>query len=117
MFDTKFRNICVVVFIVPVCNAILNGTPLQPGQCPYNCILKTKNIGSTGFFGTCACAIIGEEWVLTAAHCVASNDIESMLISYGSQEFNDINRLSQEVPRSNVVYIPLLYIGLLLNQK
>lgn len=117
MFNAKLAIFCIAVAVVSRSYAILNGTPLQPGQRTYSGILKTKDIGSNVYSGTCACAIIDTTWVLTAAHCVISSNIDSMLISYGSEKFSDVNRQSQIVPRSNVIYIPLLYLGPPANQK
>lgn len=117
MFNAKLAIFCIAVALVSRSYAIIDGTPLQPRQRTYSCILKTKDIGSTEFSGECACAIIDAIRIVTAAHCVVSDNIDSMLISYGSEKFSDTNRQSQIVPRSNVIYIPLLYLGPPANQK
>ncbi|XP_037386182.1 granzyme A-like [Talpa occidentalis] len=78
------RNSCTVlafslwaaIFLLLIpedfCEKIIGGHDVQPHSRPYMVLLQTKN-------SLCAGALIKEDWVLTAAHCVLNKKSQIIL--------------------------------------
>lgn len=82
-FDLRAKHIQSRSVVVPVLEnegRITNGNDATVGQFPYQCglLLKVNLIQSNW----CGCSVIGNEWVLTAAHCV--DNIQSATVYLGA---------------------------------
>lgn len=75
---------------------VVGGADAAEGQFPYQCSLYVNN----GF--TCGCVILGERYVLTAAHCVGG-PVGSYLARVGSNQINQGTevRFSDIVPHES----------------
>ncbi|XP_031638028.1 chymotrypsin-1-like isoform X2 [Contarinia nasturtii] len=58
---------------------IIGGTDVVDGSAPYQCSLQRNERHG------CGCAIIGDEWILTAAHCVRTG-IQNVKILVGTND-------------------------------
>lgn len=56
-----------VTLATPFSGRIVGGADATPGQFPYQVSLRIKDSH------TCGGSIIDNQWILTAAHCVAEN--------------------------------------------
>ena len=85
---------------------VIGGRKSDPGEWPWMAmILLRKSDGS--FDPSCGGVLLGSEWIVTAAHCVADvlskNDI---LIRLGAHERNTKSSQTQEISVSNVYVHP-----------
>ncbi|TMW46908.1 hypothetical protein DOY81_008016 [Sarcophaga bullata] len=81
--ELKQRN--VVVPVMKTEGRITNGYDADVGQFPYQVGMWLKIDADT--YSWCGASIIGQEYLLTAAHCL--DDIESVTIYFGTTNLND----------------------------
>ncbi|MCZ0983311.1 serine protease [Streptomyces diastatochromogenes] len=62
--------------------AVVGGTDAPAGAYPYQAALLTQ--GSTGWRQACGGSIIGDRWILTAAHCVEGTAVDRMAVGVGT---------------------------------
>jgi len=80
---------------------ITNGQIAAPGQFPYQVGLHLHIGDKTGY---CGGTIIGDRWILTAAHC--SDIVDSVTVVLGATKILDKNEPNQQtifVPKSNIL--------------
>ncbi|XP_025303858.1 granzyme A [Canis lupus baileyi] len=72
-FPASSFSIAIFLLLVPgdFCVEIIGGNQVSPHSRPYMVLLKGKKI--------CAGALIAEDWVLTAAHCVLDKNSQVIL--------------------------------------
>lgn len=80
---------------------IMNGETAVEGQFPYQVSLHISVNGGGGSF--CGGSIIGNEWILTAAHCTAN--VASVKIYYGSIKRQE-SQFSHEVQADQIIRHP-----------
>ncbi|XP_055321233.1 transmembrane protease serine 9-like [Sitodiplosis mosellana] len=64
----------------PSSTRIVGGVDAEDGAAPFQCSLQSNKRHS------CGCAIISEEWIVTAAHCVAGRTPTNLEIYVGSND-------------------------------
>ncbi|XP_055309483.1 chymotrypsin-2-like [Sitodiplosis mosellana] len=59
------------VELSPLSSRIVGGIVAKDGQAPYQCSMQRINPNTNLYRHTCGCVIISEQWILSAAHCLA----------------------------------------------
>ncbi|XP_032827538.2 coagulation factor VII-like isoform X3 [Petromyzon marinus] len=57
---------------------IVNGWRCEPGECPWQVLLVSSETGR----GLCGGALLNDEWVITAAHCIVGAKTQGGLANY-----------------------------------
>ncbi|XP_078732467.1 venom prothrombin activator vestarin-D1-like [Lampetra fluviatilis] len=57
---------------------IVNGWRCEPGECPWQVLLVSYETGK----GLCGGALLNDEWVITAAHCIVGAKTQGGLANY-----------------------------------
>ncbi|MBI4973126.1 serine protease [Candidatus Roizmanbacteria bacterium] len=66
-------------------NFIINGVPAEENEFPYFAYIKSENNSSSKF---CGGSLIGESWILTAAHCVKNFESKEIYVIIGLNTLN-----------------------------
>ncbi|XP_055301540.1 chymotrypsin-2-like [Sitodiplosis mosellana] len=64
----------------PSSDRIVGGVNAEDGVAPFQCSLQVRKRH------ICGCAIISEEWIVTAAHCVSGRTAENLEVYVGSND-------------------------------
>ncbi len=118
--DTNFKILILILFIMSIKiisanNYILGGHEVDISEAPYQ--VQVELIGVNGSITHhCGGAIIGEEWIITSAHCVSNGLIplnpSSLMIHAGTSIFSD-NTIGQRINVEEVIlhpyYAPFVY--------
>jgi len=67
---------------------IVSGENARPGQWPWMISVQVRT--RRGYYHKCGAALLNKEWALTAAHCLASVQQDSILVKYGGLDFASI---------------------------
>jgi len=70
---------------------IVGGQPAEEGDFPYQ--VRIYSVGNDDI-GFCGGSVIGDKWVLTAAHCVM--DVDKVMVGYGSVDRTQTKRIPSE---------------------
>lgn len=66
-----------------IANRVVNGSDALYAEFPYMASLRTR----TGMH-TCGATILATDWILTAAHCIYSENPEDYSVQYGTNEIS-----------------------------
>ena len=72
-------------------NLIINGVPAEENEFPYFALILIRRDAGIGL---CGGSLIGEEWVLTAAHCFTGSKPQDLLVILGLNK-TDLELYSQ----------------------
>jgi secreted trypsin-like serine protease len=81
---------------------IVGGEEAKEGQFPYQVRIYSVGNDTVGF---CGGSVIGDKWVLTAAHCVL--DVTEVMVGYGSTDRSETTK----VPIEKVIVHPTYLEG------
>ena len=81
---------------------IVGGEEAKEGQFPYQVRIYSVGNDTVGF---CGGSVIGDKWVLTAAHCVL--DVTEVMVGYGSTDRSETTK----VPSEKVIVHPTFLEG------
>ncbi|XP_061428646.1 coagulation factor VII-like isoform X1 [Lethenteron reissneri] len=81
---------------------IVNGWRCEPGECPWQVLLVSYETGK----GLCGGALLNDEWVITAAHCIVGAKTQGGLANYviiGEYDVDVLDGSEQYLPVRRVV--------------
>jgi secreted trypsin-like serine protease len=79
---------------------IVGGTAAPDGKYPWQVRLYSSMGDSVGF---CGGSIIGDQWILTAAHCLLNTD--AVVVGYGSNDRTKTTKIESEKVIVNPAYV------------
>jgi secreted trypsin-like serine protease len=81
---------------------IVGGRPAEEGKYPWQVRIYSTMDDKIGF---CGGSIIGDRWILTAAHCVL--DTEAVIVGYGSTD----RTMTTKIPSEKIIVHPAYLAG------
>lgn len=87
-------------------NSIMYGVPAEENEFPYFALIliRTDNVNAPTSF--CGGSLIGEEWVLTAAHCVIDKEPTDLMVILGLNRINSPLYAQSYSPVSQIITRP-----------